>query len=398
MKTFQISEFKKGDFIIKMDKVSRKAEKLGIEFGYKLTGSHEESVSSRDGMKLFYTVYEYSVWGESPTINGYTFLAKIEPFDGGNLVHTHNTEIDFSEYRDSNSLICEHCNTNRYRKFYYVISNGTETKVVGHNCLANYIGIPNAEQVALFYSSFVVDQSSFDGDDDVEADFKDRVVGGQYTFAVDDFLTFAVHVINEYGYVSAKNEDWQTGKLSTRSRTIELFYYSGKDSFKPTDKDLQSARDMMEFVRNELESKTTGLTEYEANILRFITANRMTHNHAGYVVSIIPLYNRLQGVVYEKKNTAVSQHVGSVGDKLENVPAKVTYTSKFPSPFGTTYLYKFDAGGNVVVYFSSKDLSMETGQDVTITKATIKGHDSFNNVKQTIITRGKVEVNQNENQ
>jgi len=110
MNTFQISEFRLELFIAKMDKFAKRANKLNIEFGYTLESTEtKEFVNCNElGLTGFYKIYNFSVWGDAPIINGYSFLAKLEPFGfNNNLVHSHNTNFDFSNYRTC-GLTCEH--------------------------------------------------------------------------------------------------------------------------------------------------------------------------------------------------------------------------------------------------------------------------------------------------
>src|SRR5258706_4256919 len=152
MKTYRITEFKVSDFIAKMDKFTKRANRLGIEFGYKLESESMGEYVKRDTlgelMTYTYKVYNYSVYGESPVVNGYSFLAKIEPFENVNLIHSHS-DLDLSQYKTA-TLTCEHCHINRNRNFYFLVMNETskEVKMLGGNCLAQYIAQPNAEDIA----------------------------------------------------------------------------------------------------------------------------------------------------------------------------------------------------------------------------------------------------------
>ena len=82
MTTFKISEFKNVDFEKKMNKFTKRAKKLGLDFGFELVSTSQETYSS-NGKKFFYNVFEYSVWGDAPVINGYEFIAKIENVSDG---------------------------------------------------------------------------------------------------------------------------------------------------------------------------------------------------------------------------------------------------------------------------------------------------------------------------
>ena len=396
MKTYRISQYKKDEFTSKMDKFAKRAAKLGLEFGCNLESTTEESYVLRDGvilqnitsllandLQVFYTVHHYSVYGDSPVINGYTFLAKAEPLqEGVNLIHSHNTEYDFTNYR-SMALTCEHCNINRFRIFYYLIQNESDesVKMVGHNCLANYISQPNAESIASFYNDLLMD--SEESRDDISEDY---IKHTDSVFSLDSFLSYAFQVVEIKGYISAKNEDLQTGILSTKTLTCNEYF--GYNKMIITDETKEAVKKIIETVKDEL-TKKINLNEYENNILRLIEANRMKINHAGYVVSIIPLYNRLTDVTSQATE---SQYIGEIGQKMESIKAVVTYYNNIPTQYGITHLYKFNSDNNVITYFSSNDLNLNVNDDVIITKATVKTHDMYNNVRQTVITRGKIQL------
>ena len=387
MTTFQISEFKQADFIAKMDKFTRKANKLNLSFGYTLESTSEEHYTLENNSKVYYTVFNYSVYGESPTINGYSFLAKIEKIDSVNMIHSHNNTFDFSVYRMAD-LVCEHCKVNRERNFYFLIQNEEtkEVKMLGHNCLANYINLPDAESIAQFYSDFIVSSESMSQDETSEESIKNSAI---YTIKINEFLALANIIVKESGYVSSKNQDERNP--STKTLTVNEFFYNGNDKVKLTEEDTKHAESIITAVKDNLEKKSN-LTEYEFNILTLINNGNMKIEHAGYIVSIIPLYNRI--IVTAEENIASdkvnSEFIGAIGDKINNVSAIVTFYNQYTTQYGYTHLYKLNSNNNVIVYFSSKCLDIEVNQSVIILSATIKNHDIYNNTKQTIITRGKI--------
>lgn len=93
---------------------------------------------------------------------------------------------------------------------------------------------------------------------------------------------------------------------------------------------------------------------------------------------------------------AISQYIGQVGDKIElDVTLEKRAWFKIPSfrGFGTEtkYIYTFrNAHGDAIVWKTSKGLAIENGEAVHI-KATIKDHSEYDDEKQTVITRCKVE-------
>lgn len=399
---FKISEFNQAAFVEKMDKFSRRAANLNISFGYTLESEETQdylydlvtgiyfktemvNLDITRHIPVMVKWYNYSVYGDSPTINGYSFLAKIEPLEQGvNLIHTHNTEYDFSMYRTS-ELTCEHCNTNRYRLAYYLIKNDTDQniKMVGRNCLANYIALPNAEKIAEFYSDIL----ELSNDESAKPfEFRHAVP----CFAIDSFLAHAVMIINKHGYTSVKNANYD--KLATKDIVINN-YFNTYNRENPTTSDVQQAKDIMIFIEDALSAKPV-LSEYEHNILVLINARYMKISHAGYIVSIVPLFYKMSKEIQSKETTVQSSFVGSVGDKFSNVQMTCKNIYAYDSHFhrGQDYIVTLaDNNDNIFIWYTSVKPCKQG--DIVITKGTIKDHKEHKGIKQTIITRCKVESN-----
>lgn len=99
----------------------------------------------------------------------------------------------------------------------------------------------------------------------------------------------------------------------------------------------------------------------------------------------------------EKAKKAISQYVGQVGDKVElDVILEKNAWFEIPSfrGFGTDtmHVYTFrDDNGNALVWKTSKGLGIENGSRVHI-KGTVKDHSEYNDEKQTLLTRCKIEA------
>lgn len=109
-------------------------------------------------------------------------------------------------------------------------------------------------------------------------------------------------------------------------------------------------------------------------------------------------YNSDAQKIVEEKIAAVqpestSTWIGEVGDKLKGIKAKLTRKYSFDSRYGITTVYNFeDEEGNVLVWFSSTYQEIEPGEWCTIKYCTIKDHSEYKDVKQTVITRAKLEL------
>lgn len=88
------------------------------------------------------------------------------------------------------------------------------------------------------------------------------------------------------------------------------------------------------------------------------------------------------------KANAESDHVGSVGDRIE-FQATMKFCMGFDGFYGTTYINTMvDSDGNIFVYKGGKPLGKRG--DVISLKATIKEHGEYKGAKQTVINRPKV--------
>ena len=98
-----------------------------------------------------------------------------------------------------------------------------------------------------------------------------------------------------------------------------------------------------------------------------------------------------------REQKALSQYIGQVGDKIE-MDVVFDHRRWYDAPsfrgFGTErrFIYIFiDADDNAIVWKTSKGLVYEDGQKLHI-KAVIKEHSEYEDLKQTVITRCRVEA------
>ena len=112
----------------------------------------------------------------------------------------------------------------------------------------------------------------------------------------------------------------------------------------------------------------------------------------GYTIDNLKVAEQLAPPQEEKP---VSNYIGNVGDKIDMTVTldHIAYweNSFRPWEHNLTYLYNFiDDNGNVLVWQTSKGLAIEDGTKVRVT-GTIKEHNEYKEVKQTVLTRCKIE-------
>jgi hypothetical protein len=92
---------------------------------------------------------------------------------------------------------------------------------------------------------------------------------------------------------------------------------------------------------------------------------------------------------YRQRDAAVSQHVGTVGQRCD-FSATVSFVTQFHGSFGPQYVTGFrDETGNILIAKTSKPLNVSRGTSVKFS-AFVKGHGEREGVKQTMINRIKL--------
>lgn len=86
-----------------------------------------------------------------------------------------------------------------------------------------------------------------------------------------------------------------------------------------------------------------------------------------------------------------SEWIGEVGEKIKDIKVQLTHKFSYNGNYGVSNCYHFQTEeGNVLVWFSSTFQEVEQGEWLKIKYATIKKHDTYKDVKQTILTRCKL--------
>lgn len=132
----------------KLNRIKNKCKKYGCEFSYKVVG---EEYRKHEGMAIRFVLVEAE---GTAVINGWEFVAEVEHTENGNIIR--GTGIEVPERYYHCEPICEHCKTNRRRKYVYIVRNTQtgEFKMVGKSCLNDYTHGMNAEFAAAYLSLF----------------------------------------------------------------------------------------------------------------------------------------------------------------------------------------------------------------------------------------------------
>lgn len=95
-----------------------------------------------------------------------------------------------------------------------------------------------------------------------------------------------------------------------------------------------------------------------------------------------------------RRPAQTSSFVGQVGEPIPETLMKVKVVRKFDSQFGggkATMIIAQDNQGRTYKWNASSDLDVRDGDDISL-RGIVKEHAEYNGIKQTVLTRGKMDI------
>ncbi len=330
-------------------------------------------------------------------INGWSFVGTIQFTPNGNIIRLVDSYFEGkipTRYLHTPS-ICEHCGKVRNRKDTYLIcSDEGEFKQVGSSCLLEYTQGLDANVCAEMMSSLnkVLDLAKLEYQDD-------EFFRSSYNYSSDcsyDSLEVKKHayaLVTKYGYHKMENGNGSANDLSDF-----LFRNSPSDVWEPLygslempSEDIINAID--EYAKANLEKEEFG---YIRNASLAWLNDGIEYRDFGLVCAFVNTYLKevarleKQKIDVESKNNV---HVGNVGDKItiKVAHARVLFikdNSSYSYYAESTKVWEIiDEEGHTYKWSANFGVDIHSGDTI---KATIKAHSEYKGIKQTIITRGKV--------
>jgi acetolactate synthase small subunit len=366
--------------------------------------------------------YTLRIAGDTPKVDGYEFIAKVEHTDAGNIINiAPNASIKAlpSEFKQANAE-CDVCHTKRERFNTFVLKdekNGTLIKA-GSGCLKRFL--PSISVNALINYAHMLEE------------MREGIRGGAFSDDVDDFdergrpnkyrnympvgymmnALCAAYIIK--GKYISKSKALEFNSQSTVDQAQD-YMFPPKSQYRHSDfeEELTRAKELMGDggPANELASKILNwaksydfTAEAEANPDYASLLNNMqvvAHSESTnlknmpYVAAIIPKYMRVTGELEKKAASGKkpSEFVGTVGSKINNIDVTLLFQREFQGDYGTTILYSFeDATGNRFAWFSSNDLGLVDKQQYKIVVGTVKKQEvsKYGGHKENYLTRVKL--------
>jgi len=328
--------------------------------------------------------------GDAPRINGWELVAKLTPMEGGNLVQSaEGIEID-PKYRTI-GMKCDHCGTNRRRNDVFVIRKGDEERVIGRNCLADFLRTNNLD--SLIYWADAV-QDFLGALEDCESAGRREVA----TPIVAWLRTSSV-CVRKLGWLG-KGTAAEQGREGSATADIVTYLewtphndskveYCRKNDLHVTDYDRELVDKALEWIRA---SEDEG--DYMYNLRLACRAEYVTAKTSGLATSLIIAYQKAleKEAKREEYRAKAGERVwlGNIKERLRGLEVKVLGLRSYDSDWGVTTLVRFaDKDENSIIWWASGDRSeeFEVGGTYKV-DATVKKHDDHDTYgKQTVVNR-----------
>lgn len=374
----------------KLNRIFNKCKAFGCNFHYAQIGETFKELVDDKGKKYMARFIQVEAEGTA-VINDWEFVASVEHTENGNIFKgVQNIEVP-ARYYDSKP-VCEHCFSNRYRKYTYIVHNKVtgEFKQVGKSCLKDFTHGMSAEAIAQYISLF---------DSLIQGNVPEPGYAVEHYLSRDEYLAYAAETIRHFGYVKSGSDEQSTasramdyyeaskGHAVTKSYLEHLQNEMIKIGFNPESPEITKlVKDALEWIGAQ-----KGVTNYIHNLKTACSLEYVSYRNFGLLASLFPAYNRALKNSREythNRPESHSEHVGNVGDTISFRSESVRCMASWETDYGTKRLLKMaDESGNVFIWKTG--VIVNDTSDVIVT-GEIKAHDEFRGVKQTELTRCKI--------
>ena len=393
---FDIPEINLVSLQTKITKLNKRAVKLGCEpITLEVLEEYFEGTPAIKYAKV-------EVIGKAPQYNGWSFAAKLDPTEAGNLIRA-IPGIQIPEKYKTSGNYCDHCKMHRDRKTYYILQNEAGTFCqVGKNCLKDFLGHTSPQAMAN-WAQVIIEFLGSIGSDYGSSNTSDA------HYKVKDVLASAIRVIRTKGFTSTAAARDHEGLTTTSDEVSYVFFNPPKGSsklmemwrnhverFGPANEAAQAnATDIMTWIENQENN-----SDYIHNLKVVNELGWIKWKEFGLLVSVAWVWMKeAEKAEYQRKSKEKANDY--LGEKGKRETWELTYVGHrwFDSQYNDkgTCMVKFeDAKGNSVVWWTSavegddtltyKDLKMIEGDTYTV-KGTVKDFREYKGRNQTIMAR-----------
>lgn len=380
---------------VKLAKLRARMGKRGLTGGFDLEVTPETwSETLEGGISVTRSGYRVRITGTPPQYAGWRLLAAVDTLQdeaGRPLFVLRCAPGVDDESVDRGALVpgqCDHCRTtraNRRRLFLVQQEQSGECRQVGASCLKDFLG---HSMVPAFIST---------------EELQDQLLlaGGSSAvpaWPVDEVLTMAEAVVKHTGgYVPV-------GSFGRATKGVVEIALCGRDDLA---RELRSqlAPLMAEAAERAVVVKATLLeafTEphgYEANLRAVLSAEFATPRELGLLASATAAYRRLvardeaREARRQERESTPNAWLGQEGEKIAVQGHLTTAMTIDGYAYGTTQrllVLRTEGGVVKMITAASWAYDVEAGDQVAVS-GTVKAHDTYRDVKQTVLKRPRLE-------
>lgn len=367
----------------KLEKIRKKCEKYACEFHYEEVGEEFREVKDENDFTFTARFVIVDVSGVAVCEEGWSIVGVIDHMDEMNVIHlidqTNHPNVPERFYHSD--ATCDHCNTKRRRKSTIIIYHPDHGyKQVGKTCLKDYTGGLDAE-IAAYMEQYIHDVEEYDG--------VTRGASIVPCYPTEEVVKIAAYDVECRGYHSYLSDDKPT-KLEVLDNLHSTLFHIPEEA---EDRCKDTAENALAYIRDLDVTDLDRDGNYLYNLKAIALQTHVSTKNIGVLVSLIPTYMRhLKDIEYKKNLEAAhrldeqSEYVGNIGEKVIVDVTSVIKVSEWDNQFGSTYLYKISGSdGNVYMWYSSRWFG-DNPEWLTLS-GTIKDHQEYRGIKQTILTR-----------
>jgi hypothetical protein len=341
-------------------------------------------------------VHEVEIDGQAPSLDGWHFVATLAPLqlDDGkveNLTRCAPGESCPVEFRTRVGE-CDHCKAVRRRNETFVLRHDDGRHVcVGRQCIKDFLHFhhdPNAlaGQAELLFSL----QGLIEGAHEFSEGF--GCGGAERTWRLDTVLAWTAAVIAKHGWLS-RTKARDLGRYdATADRVFSLLcppwggselaeWKAKRAELQPTPEQEQQVDAAIQWA---LELADDG--DYLRNVNLIARCGIVRTDTMGIAASILVAHDRSLAQAKDHQSARSSAWQGTIGKRETFKNLTVTAIHHSENQWGVTKIHKLtDASGNRFTWFAS-EAPLTIGTTYTV-KGTVKAHNEWKEIKETVLSR-----------
>lgn len=373
----------------RIDLANRRLARAGIPDRFTwTTAEHVVTKTGEDGHPRAVRFVKLTLSAPALSLGGYRFLAAVDREEAGFVLRA-APDVDLHGWRPD-TMTCEHCGHTRTRSTTYLVeaTDGTRHQV-GSSCVAAYTGV---KPVGLWALTFDLgDTTDYDEDDYFGTPSSNLI-------RVDLALGVALAVSKNGRSFTSRGRSTTATPATVDVVLSALFGDDSRSADWRADMHTQ-AQQLVEdgTVRAVLDTLATDVDEtsdYGMNLHTIARGEWVTYKNLGLLVSAVAPYARANERRVERA-AVVPGYAAPVGARVAGTAVTVTKVRDFESytPYGqartSTLVLMTDGTGRVLKWFASSRQRVDVGDQLTLTAGTVKAHEVYEGVDQTVLTRVK---------